>query len=110
MSFLNVLAADEALPRIVEIMGDELKWSKQKRLDEIEHGKSFLKREMGLNLKYQMKTNVPINFSKEEIGMYIKRFRNIDSKNKGFITHKDLKNYFKVIHLKIFWSGRQHLC
>lgn len=31
MSFLNVLAADEALPRIVEIMGDELNWSKQKR-------------------------------------------------------------------------------
>ena len=31
MSFLNVLAADESLPRIIEIMGDELKWSKQKR-------------------------------------------------------------------------------
>ena len=31
ISFLNVLAAEEALPRIVEIMGDELKWSKQKR-------------------------------------------------------------------------------
>lgn len=30
MSFLNVLAADEALPRIVEIMAKELKWSKEK--------------------------------------------------------------------------------
>lgn len=101
MSFLNVLAADEALPRIVEIMGDELQWTKQKRLDEIQHGKDFLKREMGLNLKYQMKKNVSINFSKEEISMYIKRFRSLDYKNKGFITHKDLRNYFVSIQEQI---------
>jgi glycerol-3-phosphate dehydrogenase len=30
MSFLNVLAADEALPRIVRIMAEELKWNKAK--------------------------------------------------------------------------------
>lgn len=97
MSFLNVLAADEALPRIVEIMGDELKWSKQKRQEEIEHGKEFLKREMGLSLKYQMKQNVSINFSKDEIGTYIKRFRSLDKKNKGYITNQDLKFFFKSI-------------
>lgn len=95
MSFLNVLAADEALPRIVEIMAEELKWSKQKQQEELERAKEFLKREMGLNLKYQMKTNVPINFSKDEISTYIKRFRSLDSSNKGYITHKDLKAFFK---------------
>ena len=31
MSFLNVLAADEALPRIVQIMAEELKWDKNKQ-------------------------------------------------------------------------------
>ena len=31
LGFLNVQAADEALPRIVEIMGKELDWSEQKR-------------------------------------------------------------------------------
>ena len=31
MSFLNVLAADEALPRIVEIMAQELNWSLKKQ-------------------------------------------------------------------------------
>jgi len=51
---------------------------------------------MGLNLKYQMKTNVPINFSKDEISTYIKRFRSLDTSNKGYITHKDLKAFFKV--------------
>jgi Ca2+-binding EF-hand superfamily protein len=54
---------------------------------------------MGLNLKYDMKTNVPINFSKDEISTYIKRFRSLDKSNKGFITHKDLKSYLKVFFL-----------
>jgi glycerol-3-phosphate dehydrogenase len=31
MSFLNVLAADEALPRIVEIMAKELNWNAKKQ-------------------------------------------------------------------------------
>lgn len=96
MSFLNVLAADEALPRIVEIMGEELNWSKEKRAYEIQHGKDFLKREMGLNLKYQMKQNVTINFSKSEMSTYIKQFRSLDKKNKGYITHQDLKTFFNV--------------
>ena len=77
-------------------MAGELKWSKQKQQEELERAKDFLKREMGLNLKYQMKTTVPINFSKEEISTYIKRFRSLDSSNKGYITHKDLRAFFKV--------------
>lgn len=31
LGFLNVQAADEALPRIVEIMGKELNWSQERR-------------------------------------------------------------------------------
>lgn len=95
ISFLNVLAADEALPRIVEIMAAELKWSKQKQQEELEHAKEFLKKEMGLNLKYQMKSNIPINFTKDEISTYIKRFRSLDTSNKGYITNKELKAFFK---------------
>ena len=30
LSFLNVLAADEALPRVIEIMAKELKWDEKK--------------------------------------------------------------------------------
>lgn len=31
LGFLNVQAADEALPRIVQIMGKELDWSQERR-------------------------------------------------------------------------------
>ena len=56
---------------------------------------------MGLNLKYDMKASVPINFSKDEIGTYIKRFRSLDKSNKGYITHKDLKAFLKVFKLNL---------
>ena len=31
LSFLNVLAADEALPRVIQIMAKELNWNEQKQ-------------------------------------------------------------------------------
>ena len=71
--------------------------------DELEHAKQFLRREMGLNLKYDMKASVPINFSKEEISVYIKRFRGLDTSNKGYITHKDLKAFLKVSEIIKFY-------
>ncbi|KAL3314489.1 glycerol-3-phosphate dehydrogenase, partial [Cichlidogyrus casuarinus] len=37
LSFLNMHAAREALPRIVEIMGDELNWDAKRRRDEQAH-------------------------------------------------------------------------
>lgn len=56
----------------------------------------FLRLEMGLELKNQTKDRVPINFTAEEINMLIKRFRGLDSDNKGYITINDLRRYFKV--------------
>jgi len=50
---------------------------------------------MGLDLKDESKP-VPINFTKEEINLYISRFRALDTDNKGFITTADLRSYFKV--------------
>ena len=50
---------------------------------------------MGLNLKDEHK-NVPINFTKDEINIYMKRFRALDTNNKGFITVADLRSYFMV--------------
>ena len=55
----------------------------------------FLKLEMGLDLKDESK-NVPINFTKAEIDLYIQRFRAMDTGNKGYITVNDLRQYFKV--------------
>jgi len=52
---------------------------------------------MGLNLKHDKK-NIPINFTKDEINVYINRFRSIDESNSGYITLAELRHYFKVRH------------
>ncbi|VDI49682.1 Hypothetical predicted protein [Mytilus galloprovincialis] len=96
LAFCNVHAAEEALPRIIEIMTEELKWSKSRQQAEMEHAKQFLRREMGLDLGAGT-SSVPINFTKDEINMYVKRFKSLDYENKGFITVNDLRRYFKKI-------------
>ncbi|CAF0863304.1 unnamed protein product [Rotaria sp. Silwood1] len=95
LSFLNVIAADEALPDIIQIMAKELNWNKEKQKEETDRAKTFLLREMGLNLKRDMRRDVPINFTREEMSYYMKYFRQIDVKNKGFLTMTDLKRYLQ---------------
>lgn len=94
LSFLNVHAAEESLPRVIELLSRELNWNKQREKDEMERARRFLNLEMGLDLKDESK-NIPINFTKDEINVYIKRFRSLDTENKGFVTITDLRSYFK---------------
>lgn len=96
LAFLNVHAAEEAIPRIIQLMAKELNWSKERQQAELEHCTKFLQLEMGLNLKAESAA-VPINFSKEEINTYINRFRALDTDNKGYITVNDLRRYFKKV-------------
>jgi glycerol-3-phosphate dehydrogenase len=53
---------------------------------------------MGLNLKRDMRRNVPINLTREETSYYMKYFRQIDVDNKGFLTLNDLKRHLQVIN------------
>ncbi|CAF0725511.1 unnamed protein product [Rotaria sordida] len=95
LSFLNVIAADEALPCVIQIMAKELNWNEKKQKEETDRAKTFLLREMGLNLKRDMRRNVPINFTREEMRYYMKHFRQIDVENKGFLTLSDLKRHLQ---------------
>ena len=42
MSFLNTEATIEALPRVIDIMGEELNWNESRRQSEFEEGIEFL--------------------------------------------------------------------
>ena len=66
--------------------------------EETERAKRFLRKEMGLDLG-RAEANVPINFTKDEINQYVKRFKSLDIDNKGYITVNDLRRYFKVSSL-----------
>ncbi|XP_060562820.1 glycerol-3-phosphate dehydrogenase, mitochondrial-like isoform X4 [Ruditapes philippinarum] len=96
LAFCNVHAAEEALPRVIEIMSEELKWNKEQQKEQMVRAKNFLKREMGLDLG-RVELDMPINFTKDEINAYAKRFKSLDVDNKGYITVNDLRRYFKKI-------------
>lgn len=96
LSFLNVQAAQEALPIIVDIMGEELNWSKEEKTKQIKEATEFLASEMGHIVNRASRDKIPINLSKDEIQLYIKRFQIIDKENKGYVSINDIRRALKV--------------
>lgn len=102
LAFLNVQAAQEALPLIVDIMGEELKWSNAEKKSQFEAALNFLQLEMGQNVNRASKDKIPINLSKAEVQMYIKRFSLIDKDKKGYVSINDIRNSLKVKLIILF--------
>ncbi|MBN3302608.1 GPDM protein, partial [Amia calva] len=102
LGFLNVQAADEALPRIVEIMGKHLKWSEQKKKEELETAKQFLYYEMGYKSRSEQLTDTSeISLQPSEVDRYKKRFHKFDKEKKGFITTVDVQRVLESISVQI---------
>ncbi|XP_076118693.1 glycerol-3-phosphate dehydrogenase, mitochondrial-like [Alosa pseudoharengus] len=101
LGFLNVQAADEALPRIVDIMGKELDWIEQRKMDELAAAKRFLRFEMGYKTRSEQLTNTEITLTPAEVDRYKKRFHKFDKENKGFITTVDVQRVLQSISVQI---------
>ncbi len=98
LSFLNVQAAEESLPRVVDIMAEELGWSKGEKQKQMDTAMDFLHKEMGKEVNRVSRESVPISLSKNEIGAYVKKFNQMDQDNKGFVSVNDIRQYLKVCH------------
>uniref|UniRef100_A0A671YM16 Glycerol-3-phosphate dehydrogenase, mitochondrial n=1 Tax=Sparus aurata TaxID=8175 RepID=A0A671YM16_SPAAU len=102
LGFLNVQAADEALPRIVQIMGKELDWSQERRTEELEAARKFLYHEMGYRSRSEQLTKTSeINLDYQEVVRYKKRFHKFDKESKGFITTVDVQQVLDSINVQI---------
>ncbi|KAL4608937.1 glycerol-3-phosphate dehydrogenase, mitochondrial-like [Arapaima gigas] len=102
LGFLNVQAADEALPRIVYIMGKQLGWSEQKKQEELKAARMFLHQEMGYKARSEQLTNTTeISLNSSEVDRYKKRFHTFDKGNKGFITTVDVQQVLESISVQI---------
>ncbi|XP_072937083.1 glycerol-3-phosphate dehydrogenase, mitochondrial [Epargyreus clarus] len=95
LAFLNVQAAIEALPTIVDIMAEELKWSDAEKKKQIKVAGEFLSTEMGQLVNRASRDKIPINLSKDEIQTYIKRFQIIDADRKGYVSINDIRRSLK---------------
>ncbi|KAA8579422.1 hypothetical protein FQN60_006515 [Etheostoma spectabile] len=102
LGFLNVQAADEALPRIVQIMGKELGWSEERKTAELEAARKFLYLEMGYRSRSEQLTKTSeINLDNQEVARYKKRFHKFDKESKGFITTVDVQQVLESINVHI---------
>ena len=95
IAFINVHAAEHALPKIIRLMSKKLKWSKEEEQAQHDHAMRFLRNEMGLGLK-QERLKADISFTRDEYNKFADRFRALDHDHKGYITINDLRKYFEV--------------
>ncbi|KZS19393.1 glycerol-3-phosphate dehydrogenase, mitochondrial isoform X2 [Daphnia magna] len=95
LAFLNVQAAEEALPSIISIMAEELNWSEDEQKRQHAEAVKFVREEMGQQVNRQSRDKIPINLSREEISNYIKRFQALDQDKKGYISINDIRRGLK---------------
>lgn len=96
ISFLNVQATQEALPDIISIMAEELRWSQNEKDSQYKKAIEYLQYEMGQMMNRTSKDKIQINLSKEEIQTYIKRFQIIDKDRKGYVSINDIRRSLTV--------------
>ncbi|XP_077281332.1 glycerophosphate oxidase 1 isoform X2 [Temnothorax americanus] len=101
LAFLNVQAAQEALPGIIDIMAEELHWSAEEKKKQQREASEFLAQEMGQMVNRASRDKIPINLTKDEIQLYIKRFRIIDKDKKGYVSVNDIRRGLKVLGIKL---------
>lgn len=96
LSFLNVQAAHECLPRVVDIMAEELQWSKARKEEELAKTREFLDVEMGGNVNKESQQKLSMSFTKSEVDQYVQKFQSIDKDRKGYISVVDLRRSLKA--------------
>lgn len=102
LAFLNVQAAEEALPKIIQIMGKKLKWNEQRKKEELALARRFLYYEMGYKARSEQLTDQSeINLTAGDLERYKKRFHMFDKDGKGFITIVDVQRVLESINLQI---------
>ncbi|XP_044598038.1 glycerol-3-phosphate dehydrogenase, mitochondrial-like isoform X3 [Cotesia glomerata] len=108
LAFLNVQAAQEALPGIIDIMAEELKWSPDEKKKQQQQASDFLANEMGQMVNRASRDKIPINLTKDEIQLYIKRFQIIDKDRKGYVSINDIRRGLKALGI-VLHQDEMHL-
>ncbi|ELR22155.1 Glycerol phosphate dehydrogenase 2, mitochondrial, putative [Acanthamoeba castellanii str. Neff] len=89
LAFLNANVALDVLPRVIDIMAEELRWDDARKKHEYENTKKFL-RTMGLE-----DINSRGVFNNMDILHYRECFDAIDTEHKGHISKQKLKEFVK---------------
>lgn len=97
LAFLSYQAAEEALPRVLDIMGEELGWGEERLAQERERAMKMIAVDMGKNSK-KISTS-SINLNSGEVEQYTARFHAVDQDKKGFITRVDISRLLQELEI-----------
>ena len=89
LAFLNAHAANDCLPRVIEIMAEELKWNKGRKQQELKEAKEFL---MTMGLDEHSSRSL---FKSEEIIYLREKFQKLDVDGDGAVNRRDLQSLVK---------------
>ena len=77
-------------------MAEELSWDESEKSNQMKDALEFLSTQMGKDANRAAKESIPITLTKSEISEYVKRFTNLDSEHKGYLTVNDIRKILKV--------------
>lgn len=100
LAFLNVQAARECLPRVAEIMAEELGWDEAGIEAEIEEAESQI-RSMGFKLADDIKNENSTKMSHTDYLRYAKAFEELDIEKTGVLRPAELGEAFKRLGLEL---------
>ncbi|XP_055345574.1 glycerol-3-phosphate dehydrogenase, mitochondrial-like [Paramacrobiotus metropolitanus] len=97
LAFQDVHATRQVLPRIVEIMGQELKWTDEEKHRQIEAAEDFLERQMGHSTLHHEHSVLPS--PREAVAHCIERYQAAEKKPGSGISHKRLLALLQELQL-----------
>lgn len=89
LAFLNANAAMDALPRVVEILGEEFQWDENRKKKEMARGKKFLKTMGLIDVK-----SLSI-FNAQDLVDYREIFGSMDTNRDGLVSKEELRAVIK---------------
>lgn len=105
LAYLNARATLEALPKVIEIMAEELGWTEERKVKEFEDGRIFLL-SMGLSIKehttFPMDKNlISSSLIPSQITKYQALFNSLDIDKDGRISPSDLRKAMGSLDMNI---------
>lgn len=96
LSFQSVQAARESLDTILNVMARELKWSREEQTKQKDDALNFLQVQMGEGVNRQLRDNVNVNLTKQDVNRYVKWFHSMDTEKAGFVTVNELRKHLQT--------------
>ncbi|KAI6660919.1 Glycerol-3-phosphate dehydrogenase, mitochondrial-like [Oopsacas minuta] len=100
LAFLNVQAAEVAVPRIAEIMGERLGWSWSEREAQVSEAIEYLD-SMGNKVRHEIRSSFPEKFNDEELVNLKKKFLEFDKDHDGQISVLDMRKVLENLQQRV---------